>query len=129
MIELLRAEVDLQIAEHVTDHEAEEDDARDGHQNLLAQRRTDETYGLTHRLVRTPCVDLFGHAGLTREMLTFQSLLLSPEILNGSVKNFSSSRKTPSQGCELVSKAPLLLTEQPDSLDQCFQFLSRFTLL
>ena len=56
VIELLRSEINLQIAEHVANHKTEEDDAGDGHQHLLAQRRADETYGLTHRSIAPSCL-------------------------------------------------------------------------
>ena len=57
MIEPFRPEINLQIAEHVANHKTKENDAGDGHQNLLTQRRADETYGLTHGPFATPCLD------------------------------------------------------------------------
>ena len=40
-VELFLAEIDLQVPQHMPEHETEEDDARHGHQHLLAQGRTE----------------------------------------------------------------------------------------
>ncbi len=48
VVETFGTEVDLEISEHVAYDETEENDAGDGHQHLLAQRRTEVPDGLIH---------------------------------------------------------------------------------